>query len=263
MSTTIAISGKGGVGKSTFAALIVRCLVERAGRAVLAVDADANATLGTMLGVEVEHTVADFREETLEKKDAIPASMSKDRFVQYRIQQAIGEHKGFDLLTMGRPEGPGCYCYVNNLLRRYLDGAADDYPFVVIDNEAGMEHLSRRTNNRVDLLIIVTEATVIGADTAARITELAGKLPIPVARTVLVVNRVLPDGISPEVRSRLEATGLDIAGQIPLDTSVLAASASGQSLLELPDNNPMYATVCDVLANHAGIAAASQPQSTQ
>ena len=257
MSTTIAISGKGGVGKTTVAALTVRCLVERAGRPVLAVDADPNATLGAMLGVEVERSVADIREETLEKKDAIPAGMSKDRFVEYRIQQSIAEHAGFDLLTMGRPEGPGCYCYVNNLLRRYLDGAADDYPFVVIDNEAGMEHLSRRTNNRVDLLVVVTEATVIGADTARRIAELAHTLPIPVTRAVLALNRVPAAGVSPQVRQRLGAIGLDVVAEIPLDEQVLACSASGNSMLELPKDNRMYASVCDVLAREAGVAAAA------
>ena len=257
MTVTIAISGKGGVGKSTFAALAIRCLTEDVGRSVLAVDADPNATIGLMLGIDVEATVAEFREETLEKKDNIPGGMSKDRFVQYRIQQAIGEHKGFDLLAMGRPEGPGCYCFVNSVLRRYLDQAADDYPFVVIDNEAGMEHLSRRTNNRVDLLVVVTEATVIGADTARRIAELAHTLPIPVTRAVLALNRVPAAGVSPQVRQRLGAIGLDVVAEIPLDEQVLACSASGNSMLELPKDNRMYASVCDVLAREAGVAAAA------
>jgi CO dehydrogenase maturation factor len=257
MTVTIAISGKGGVGKTTFAALAVRCLVEDVGRSVLAVDADPNATLGHMLGVEVDVTVADFREETLEKKDNIPGGMSKDRFVQYRIAQAIAEEKGFDLLTMGRPEGPGCYCFVNSILRRYLDQAAEDYAFVVIDNEAGMEHLSRRTTNAVDVLFVVTEATVIGADTAARIAVLARGLPIAVKRVVVVLNRVTPAGISPEVQERLDAAELEVVGEIPMDHEILLAAASGQPLRQLSRENPMFATVRDILARELNLSVAA------
>ena len=257
MTVTIAISGKGGVGKTTFAALAIRFLTEETGRSVLAVDADPNATLGAMLGVEVEATVADFREETLEKKANIPGGMSKDRFVQYRIQQAIGEHEGFDLLAMGRPEGPGCYCFVNSVLRRYLDQAADDYPFVVIDNEAGMEHLSRRTTNRVDVLFIVTEPTVIGADTARRIAELARSLPIAVKRIAVVLNRVPSAGVSPQVRERLEAAELDVVGEIPLDEGILTGAASGQSLLQLTRENGMFAAVRGILAKELSIPVAT------
>lgn len=257
MTTTIAISGKGGVGKTTFAALAVRCLVEDVGRSVLAVDADPNATLGHMLGVDAEVTVADFREETLDKKDNIPAGMSKDRFIQYRIAQAMAEEKGFDLLTMGRPEGPGCYCFVNSVLRRYIDQAAEDYPFVVIDNEAGMEHLSRRTTNAVDVLFVVTEATVIGAETAARIAALARSLPIAVKRVVVVLNRVTPAGISPEVQARLDAAQLDVVGQIPMDDQILMSAASGRSLRQLPRENPMLATVRDILARELTLSVAA------
>jgi len=253
MTTTIAISGKGGVGKTTFAALAVRFLVEDVGGSVLAVDADPNATLGPMLGVDVEATVADFREETLEKKSEIPGGMSKDRFVQYRIQQAIVEERGFDLLAMGRPEGPGCYCFVNSVLRRYLDQAAEDYPYVVIDNEAGMEHLSRRTTNAVDVLFTVTEATVIGADTARRIAELARALPIAVKRIVVVLNRVPSAGISDEVRARLEAAQIEVVGEIPLDEEVLAAAAAGRPLRELPRENSMFAAVRSILSQELNV----------
>jgi len=250
----IAISGKGGVGKSTVAALTVRLLSSTLGRAVLAVDADPNATLAPMLGLDPGNSVADLREETLEKKDAIPAGMSKDRFIELRIQQAIVEHTGFDLLTMGRPEGPGCYCYVNNLLRRYLERVSDDYAYVVIDNEAGMEHLSRRTNSSIDLLLVVTEPTVIGVDTVRRIAELAGTLPIAVRRTAIVLNRIPPAGVSPAVAQALAATGLDVVGEIPLDLSIMEAAASGASLLDLPDDSPVLAIVSQTLARELGLA---------
>jgi CO dehydrogenase maturation factor len=259
-TTTIAISGKGGVGKSTFAALSVRYLAEELGRAVLAVDADPNATLGLMLGVTVEGTVADLREDTLDKKDALPAGMTKTQYIEYRIQQAIGEHKGFDLLTMGRPEGPGCYCYVNSLLRTFLERLTDDYPYVVIDNEAGMEHLSRRTNHSVDLLLVLAEPTAIGVDTAGRIAELAGRLPIPIRRAALVLNRVQPQGVHDAVRQRLDALGLDLVGQLQLDDDILTRAAAGESLLELPRENQTYAAARQILARALGTDAAAGPR---
>jgi CO dehydrogenase maturation factor len=247
MTYRIAISGKGGVGKSTAAALIVRYLAEKLHKPVLAVDADPNATLGPMLGVEVQQAVSDIREETLEKKDAIPAGMSKDRFVEFRVQQCIEECTGFDLLTMGRPEGPGCYCFVNNLLRRYLERTAEDYPYVVIDNEAGMEHLSRRTNSAIDLLLVITEPTILGIDTAARISRMADELPIAVKRSAVVLNRVAPTGVSPEARQRIEDAGLEVTGEIPLDDEVMARSMTHASLRELPEENDVFAAVKDIL----------------
>ena len=249
MAYRIAICGKGGVGKTTFAALAVRYLARELGKTVLAVDADPNATLGAMLGVPVDASVADIREETLEKKDAIPSGMSKDQFVEFKIQQCIVEERGFDLLTMGRPEGPGCYCFVNSLLRRYLERAAGDYPFVVIDNEAGMEHLSRRTDGALDLLLVVTEPTVVGADTAERIAALARKLRITVKRKALVVNRVPPEGVAEAARQRLDAAGLDIVGEVPVDEAVAQAAAAGQSLLELSEGSPMLATVREIIGS--------------
>ncbi len=247
MAFRIAISGKGGVGKSTFAALAVRYLARELKEPVLAVDADPNATLGAMLGVAVDASVADIREETLEKKDAIPGGMSKDQFVELKIQQCIVEERGFDLLTMGRPEGPGCYCFVNSLLRRYLERAAGSYPFVVIDNEAGMEHLSRRTDGAVDLLLIVTEPTVVGAETAGRIAELARKLRIRAGRKGIVLNRVPPEGVPEAVRGRLEGIRLDVVGEIPQDDAVARCSADGRSLLELPEDSAMLASVREII----------------
>ncbi len=247
MAFRIAISGKGGVGKTTLAALAVRYLAKELKKPVLAVDADPNATLGTMLGVRVDASVADIREEMLEKKDAIPSGMSKDQFVEFKIQQCIVEERGFDLLTMGRPEGPGCYCFVNALLRRYLERAGQNYPFLVIDNEAGMEHLSRRTDGAVDLLLIVTEPTVVGAETAGRIAELARKMRIRVGRKAIVLNRVAPEGAPEAVRTRLEGIGLDVVGEIPQDSEVSRCSANGQSLLELPADNRMLGVVREVL----------------
>jgi len=254
MATSIAISGKGGVGKSTLCALALRVIAREWGQATLAVDADPNATLGAILGVSIEATVADIREETLEKKNAIPNGMSKDRFVELRIQQSILEERGYDLLTMGRPEGPGCYCFVNSLLRRYLDRAVEDYPVALIDNEAGMEHLSRRTTRDVDLLLVVAEATVVGVETARRIGQMAATLPIDVRRSVLVLNRVLPDGVPDSLRGRIAETGLDVGAEIPLDTEIMTSAACGKSVLDLRDDNPTLTAVRDLLTRELACA---------
>ncbi|MHC4659851.1 MAG: AAA family ATPase, partial [Planctomycetota bacterium] len=165
MTTTIAISGKGGSGKTTLAAMIIRALTGRSAKAVLAVDADPNSCLGLTMGTEANSTIAEIREKTRQKQPS-DGGMDRVRSLEYGLQQAITEANGFDLLTMGRPEGPDCYCAVNNLLRSFLDKLSSAYSFVIIDNEAGMEHLSRRTTNNVDILCIAAEATPIGEITA-------------------------------------------------------------------------------------------------
>ncbi|MBM4237398.1 MAG: carbon monoxide dehydrogenase, partial [Euryarchaeota archaeon] len=189
MTITIAVAGKGGVGKSTISALLVMALAERSGEVVLAVDADPNSNLGDKLGVKVGKTLGDLREDLLRKADEIPAGTSKQEFVKYQIQLAMVEGSSFDLLTMGRPEGPGCYCYINNILRVFLDTLIDEYEFVIIDNEAGMEHLSRRTTRKMDALFLVSDATKVGIETAVRLHGLAREMKIQVGRTMLIVNK--------------------------------------------------------------------------
>ena len=162
MTKIIAIAGKGGVGKSTFSTLIIKNLIEKVDNLILAVDADSNSTLGQMLGVNVEQSIGDLREVFLKEKDNIPQGMSKHEYVKYELQLAMTEGDKFDLITMGRPEGPGCYCAINNILRTYMDALADKYQYIVIDNEAGMEHLSRRTTKAMDKFFIVSDFTSIG-----------------------------------------------------------------------------------------------------
>jgi CO dehydrogenase maturation factor len=229
MATTIAISGKGGSGKTTLAAMIIRFLLAQADRkAVLAVDADPNSCLGVMLGVQPAATVADIREDARAKPPS-NAGMDKVRSVEYEIQQAITEAEGFDLLTMGRPEGPSCYCAVNNMLRKFLDELSSQYQFVIIDNEAGMEHLSRRTTNNVDLLCIVAEPTSIGALTARRIFDLAKQLPIVVRQIGVIWNRA---------ENNKEIDGIDIFGHIPYDKAVCDASMQAKTVLDLANDSP-------------------------
>jgi len=254
MSTTIAISGKGGSGKTTVAAMIVRHLVQRTGRSVLAVDADPNACLGLALGLEPETTVGEICDQALERKLQTGVGMSRERAVEYAIHRAVAEAKGFDLLTMGHTEGPKCYCAVNHLLRTYLDEAGQDYAYVVIDNEAGMEHLSRLTTNAVEFLLIVTEATVVGAKTAQRILGLSNRLPIRVGDRRVLWNKVEASGAAPADGSDLPA-----AGSIPFDRAVLDLSIQGKSIFGLGADSPALAAVGRTFTELLGTPAARTP----
>ena len=192
MSYTIAVAGKGGTGKTTISSLVIRHFVRAGKTPVFAVDADSNFNLNDQLGVEVKSTIGSSREEMKRRITAneAPQGMSKDDWIQLQMSADLIEAEGFDLLVMGRPEGPGCYCAANNTLRRHLEILSGNYPVVVIDNEAGMEHLSRRTTAKIDLLLLVSEPSPIGIMTAARIRDLAKEMEIQVARIGLVINRV-------------------------------------------------------------------------
>jgi CO dehydrogenase maturation factor len=238
MAITIAVSGKGGSGKTTIASMLVRVLLERTERAsILCVDADPNSCLGLALGVQPGVVVADLREQA-RAKPANSGGMDRVRTFEYGLQQAIVEAGRFDLVTMGRPEGPSCYCAVNNLLRRMLDELSSKYQFVVIDNEAGMEHLSRRTTNHVDLLCIVAEPNPVGALTARRIFELAGQLPIVVRRTGVLWNK---NGGDYPQQEGLEA--VDVLASVPEDALVLEASRRGENVFTLSGESAAFQAV--------------------
>jgi len=243
MATTIAIGGKGGSGKTTLSAMIVRLLLARGSRgAILAVDADPNSCLASMLGVQPVGTIADIREDARTKA---PGDMTTDRLhlVEYGIHQAITEAEGFDLLVMGRPEGPGCYCAVNNMLRKFLDQISSRYEFVIIDNEAGMEHLSRRTTNNVDILCIVADPTSLGALTAGRIFELAKKLPVSVKEIGIIWNNNRVDVACRDI-DKFEISNL---GCVPFDKAVLEASMQGKTIFDLKDNTPAFSAISAIL----------------
>lgn len=240
MATTIAVSGKGGSGKTTFSSMMIRALLEQApGKAVLGVDADSNSCLGITLGVELIGTVADIRDQARALKPS-NAGMDRVRTVEYGIQQSVTECEGFDLLTMGRPEGPDCYCAVNNMLRKFLDELGSQYQFVVIDNEAGMEHLSRRTTTNVDMLCIVAEPTPVGEVTAQRIFQLVNKLPIAIKKTGLVWNRA-GDERKPD--------GIDMLGHIPYDEAVFNASMQGKTVFDLDGSSPALVAARKIVEN--------------
>jgi CO dehydrogenase maturation factor len=247
MALTIAVSGKGGSGKTTLSAMIIRHLMERAGRGVLAVDADPNACLGLALGVQAEKTVADLREETLGGK--LPgADTDRERAFELAIHHALVEAKGFDLLVMGQPEGPKCYCAVNHLLRRYLDEASAHYPYVVVDNEAGMEHLSRRTTNAVTHLIVVAEPNPMGVTTARRILGLAQRLPITVQHRHVLWNKVAGPAAAPAGTDDLPTLGC-----VPADPQVIDAAGRGATVFQLPPTSAAFMAVGSLLTGPLGV----------
>jgi CO dehydrogenase maturation factor len=226
MGYTIAVAGKGGVGKTTLAALTVRSIKERKLGSVLAVDADPNSNLAEALGIEAGRSIGQLLDEVASHPERIPSGMSKDRFIEYEVQTLIQEGDGFDVITMGRPEGPGCYCYVNNVLRGVMSKLIKEYDYIVIDNEAGLEHLSRRTTRAADTLLVVSDATVVALKAARRINELASELGIQTKKRFLLVNRnnaAIP-------RERIGPLGLEYLGDIPTDEELFKISVNGSSL---------------------------------
>jgi CO dehydrogenase maturation factor len=237
MSKLIAVAGKGGTGKTTVAALVIRYLLKTKRTPIFAVDADPNYTLGEALGIEVEQTIGMMREEFIGERAEIPSGMSKEAVLDRQMHATLQEAKDVDLLVMGRQEGPGCYCYLNNVLRKFMDILAADYPFVVVDNEAGMEHLSRRNTRKIDLLLVVSDHSVKAARAAGRIVLLVEELKLEVGRRYLVLNRS-PDNISKEVQAEIDRSGLDVLVKLPEDPEVQKADVVGTPLIDLPDDAP-------------------------
>lgn len=233
MGKTIAVSGKGGVGKSTFATLLIRILSERG--VVLAVDADPNSTLDSMLGIQVDQTIGDLREDLLKNVGDLSPAMSKQDYVDYNLKMAMVEGEKFDLIAMGRQEGPGCYCYINNVLRTYLDTLSGNYDYVVIDNEAGMEHLSRRTTRDVDMMFILTDPTKYGVVTAGRIREMSDNLDLKVKDRCLIITRIaeIPEPLAPII----DEAGFECQEVFPEDKKIMELSLTGDPLTDLPNDS--------------------------
>ncbi|HZD59067.1 MAG TPA: carbon monoxide dehydrogenase, partial [Anaerolineae bacterium] len=228
--------------------LVIGHLLRKGKTPVFAVDADANVNLNEQLGIEVEQTIGGMREDLKNSINAneIPAGMPKETYVEYLLQDTLVESTGFDLLVMGRPEGPGCYCYANNMLRRYIEVLSKNYPYVVIDNEAGMEHLSRRTTQKIDLLLLVTEPTPIGIMTAARIRDLAKDMEVSVEQVGLIINKVngqLPDSLIEEAKGY----SLDVLGTVPIDNTVVDYILRHIPAVQLPEESPTVQAVDNIL----------------
>jgi CO dehydrogenase maturation factor len=236
MSFTIAVSGKGGTGKTTFAGMIIRYLLEKNRGPVLAVDADANANLNEVLGIEVKSTIGEMRER-MKEPDEVPTGMTKDVWFEYKVQEALTEAKGFDLLVMGRPEGAGCYCAANTLARKYIDLLTENYPYIVIDNEAGMEHFSRLTTRDVDLLFVLSDSSRRGIMTAARIRDLVKELKLNIKKDLLVLNR-MAGPLQQDTAAEIKKNRLELAGVIPSDEEINRFDRNGTPTFRLPSSVP-------------------------
>jgi len=244
MSHTIAISGKGGTGKTTISALIIKYLVEKKLVPVLGVDADPNSNLYYYLGVETEDTIGNLREEILKdaKAGRIPAGIPKETLFELKFQSSIVENKGFDLLTMGRPEGPGCYCYANMILRRYVEELSKNYKFVVMDNEAGMEHLSRRTTQNIEDLLIISNSTPIGIITASRIRDLVNELELHINNIHLIIDRVNGE-LNKTTKELIKKQNLNLLGTIPEDRILNEYSFNEKSIFKLPSDSTAFLAI--------------------
>jgi len=232
MSCVIAVAGKGGVGKTTISAMIVRYLME-IDKPVLAVDADPNSNLNTALGLGYEETIADIREEVKKKT---PENFSKSEFFALRLEESLSEGDGFDLLVMGRPEGPGCYCAVNNILREYLARIAKKYKFVVIDNEAGMEHLSRRTAADIDLLLLISDSTMVGINSAINAFNTAKSAGLRTKDIKFIINKARGKELETYKIEAIERSGLKIAGYVGFREGLQKDSEDGKAVLGI-DND--------------------------
>jgi CO dehydrogenase maturation factor len=247
---TVAVAGKGGTGKTTLSGLLIREMVARGAAPILAVDADPNANLGEILGTQAAVTVGGLREQAFQGAREIPTGWTKQAWIEYKMHEAIEEARGFDLLVMGRPEGPGCYCYANNLLREYIKTLATEYAWVVMDNEGGLEHLSRHTTRDVDVMFIATDASVRGMRTVERISELVDEMGLVVAERYVVVGRA-PDGLP--VERLMEHTTVPLAGVIPDDPSLFENDLAGKSVFDLPDDAASLVAVRGLVERFLGI----------
>jgi CO dehydrogenase maturation factor len=257
MTTTIALAGKGGVGKTTIAGMVIKYLVSNQSGPVLAIDADPSSNLNMVLGLDLDWTVGDIREDLLSQvktslttggaaMGSLPGGVTKRDYLDYQIRSSLSEGDQFDLIAMGRSEGPGCYCAVNHNLREVIDAISKNYRFVVIDNEAGMEHLSRRTTRDVQHLLIVSDPTQRGIVAAERIASFCTDLDIRIENAYLILNR-LSNGIPDPLQERIDLLNIPLLGVVPADDELSKLEYSGRPLLELREESPIYLAVKTML----------------
>ncbi len=251
MNTLIAITGKGGVGKTTVSSLFIKQLVANKKTPVLAIDADPNSCLDTALGVKVEKTVGSAREEVRnEASKGLGAGMSKTEMLQMKISESLVEASGFDLIAMGRPEGAGCYCYANNVLKQVIAEISAEYNTVVLDNEAGLENLSRRIVLNVDLLVLVSDPSIAGLNTLKRLYTLANEMDIKYNKLLVIVNRIRTGSLADKINQLKEETKADYVLELPDDLEIASFAEDSKSFLDLPDSNPVLQKIDTFIKNY-------------
>ena len=246
---TIAVAGKGGVGKTTTCGMIIDYLCNTGKGPLLVVDADANSNLNEVLGVEVDTTLGTIREEmaNAELKGTIPAGMTKADYAEFKFNSALVEEDDFDMLVMGRTQGKGCYCYVNGVLKTQVDKYAKNYRYVVMDNEAGLEHVARGTLPHVDPLLLISDCSRRGIQAVARIAEMVEEMAINPTQMGLIVNRA-PGGVLDEgVKAEIDKHGLKLIGVLPQDDAVYRCDCAGEPSAKLPQNDPMKIALRDIM----------------
>ena len=257
MTTTIALAGKGGTGKTTVSAMIIKYLINKGKSPILAIDADPSANLNMVLGVDLEYTVGGIREGMLQQvkesqnvggaaRGSIAGGMSKHDYLDYEVRSSIEEGDHFDLIAMGRPEGQGCYCAVNHNLREVVDSISKSYRWVVIDNEAGMEHLSRRTTRDVNHMLMVSDPTQRGIIATERIAKMIPDLNINVENIHLILNRVMGDIPAP-LMEKIDEMDVNFLGAVPANQDLMEFEFSGRPLVELGDESPVYQAVAEMM----------------
>ena len=247
MSINIAVAGKGGSGKTSLTSLVIRYLMKNSLRPILAVDADPNANLGESLGLSVKQTIGSIIATFNEEKINIPPGMTKEAYLEFKLNEAMVESKAIDLVTMGRGEGAECYCYPNLLLRKFMDSLAGNYAYMVMDNEAGMEHLSRRTTQNIDELLLISDHSVKGVRTIARLRDLLTELKLVVKRQSVIINFV-PNEIDPLISEELARLGIEPTITMPLDEEIYKYDLKLKPLLDLPDTSKTVRAVDNLMA---------------
>lgn len=252
MGKTIAVAGKGGTGKTSLTGLLINYLATEKSGKVIAVDADANANLNEVLGEKIDITLGAIKEDVNRRErdgNSFPGGMTKAQYMKYRLSTAISEGDGYDLLVMGRSEGTGCYCYVNGILREQLDTISNSYDYLVIDNEAGMEHLSRGTSKSVDVLLLVSDCSRRSIQAVARIRDLALELKLNIGELYLIVNKAPNGQLNDGIMEEINKYNLNLLGVVPMDDNIYEYDSNGKPLVDLPIDSPSKKTFHEILSN--------------
>lgn len=253
MAHVIAVAGKGGVGKTTLTGLIIQYLGEKGKGPILAVDADANSNLNEVLGVKVESTLGEVREEVaraeMEKDSPIPAGMTKADYMEFKFDDALAEDDDFDLLVMGRTQGKGCYCFVNGLLQAQLQRLEKNYPYIIVDNEAGMEHISRGVLPSMQTAILVSDCSRRGVQAVGRIAELIKECDMHPQKVGLIINRAPGGVLNQGTKEEIEKQGLHLLGVVPQDETVFEYDCEGRPTVQLPEDSPVKKAIREIVDN--------------